>query len=487
MDCARLPNVSPKTNTGLQDLEQKNKPEASLTLNNKLITSKLTSVSPELKQNNCVRLINNDSNQASFQSGSTTPELEIPLTSNGLLSTASSTSQESERHIFKTAQKTVNTNQVTARSDTTPQKFQLRNTWAIPPALKGICKNFFVSGCKYNPCHFAHGITQQIKSQIFALDVENLMLTYRWTLQYSMKLFTETFNSIVRRLARLDQTATLLGLVDDILQQDLFDRTPFIRQIVQALQNMGFSFSQAIDELITAHGYQNLCFADILLNLIVDMQAQLESNWTLIRRIIQYRTKEIDYGVISDIMKHSLQLNSLNLCKNICTDILDKHSVKFECIDEKIITDFMTQLYSFKLFDSYYILRQKSGIHPGANAVPYSPTGPLDVVSNGSASPAISSRLFTVLPKEQLDAVDAEMTQEELSQLSCSLRPDNIHQFINLLQNYKCSCKVDSFAVNTVVCLTKMDHLDKSYWHMLKYVGKLNALFNSSELKTQAF
>lgn len=410
----------------------------------------------------------------------TTPEPEISKNiSNGVISSAGSTFQVPEAYTCEIAQKSIGA--FKSISDKALREAQQRNTmdsntrlcqtWAtIPLALKGICMRHYTRTCERYQCRYHHRIHDEMKKKIFNLDLDELMSTYKWTMNFK-NLFGEIFPLFVRRLARLNDTATLINLVNDIMQLDLLDRTPFILEIVRALQNVTFNFNETIQSLIATYGYDNPCFMDILLNLTVK-SGNLEENWISVRKIIEHRTEEIDHGVISDILKDSLKLNSINLCKNICVDIFEKHIVKFECIDKQIITDFLTQLLSFKIYDYCYKLRHKSGVYPDVTDVPYSPTAPYRVVPLKHMSPGVSE-LPSVLPREQLDSVDTDLTKTELLELSQSLKPDNMHKFVNLLQNYKCSCKVDAFAANTVVCLRQMDHFDNSYWQMLKYVGEL--------------
>lgn len=391
----------------------------------------------------------------------------------GTKSSASSISQESQIHNLDIGQKTANGEALISEQKNTLNRsaiLQQLRVLKIPRALNGICKFYYISRCTRPRCTYSHQIHDEIKSKILALDSEDLMNTYRWAQQFE-KLFRDTFDFFVRRLARLKCIATLIKVVDDVMTLDIYDRTPFIRNVVVALQYMGFNFNKAIEELISAHGYQNTCLADILLALIVERENELETNWILVQKIIKYRTREIDHGVISDILKVSLKMNSIKLCKSICTDIIKNHSVKFECIDKQIVTNFMTQLASFKLFDFRNMLRDKSGVNPEANQVPYSPTVVHGIVPLGDQSPAGTSTLFSDLSTERLNSVDMDLTQQELKQLFNVIQ-DNMYLFVNLLQTYKCSCKVDSFAVNTVVFLARGGHLDESYWQMLKHVGE---------------
>lgn len=349
----------------------------------------------------------------------------------------------------------------------------------MPPVFRKmrLCLFYFLDKyeCHKIHCQYSHSIASINQKAIVSLKLQNLKDAYKWAL-LSKKVFQLTFKHFVRKFSRLKDTDQLISMVDDVLVLDVFDRTPYIQELVFALQNADFTFRSAIETLVRNHGGNNVCLLDILLNLVIELSDNLEEDWILLKEILKYRTGEIDFGVVNDIIAKALQFQTRGMCINICEDIFNKHVNNFENIDKKLFSDFLELLSSYNLMTQcndlktkYKTLHLPNGVSP-IKDVSISPS----VVSQDDNS-ASSDKVESVMQmnssgNEKRDCCIPELDYNEICDLINSLRSKNINLFIALLSKYKSTDKMDSFALNTFVYL-KENQIDREYSNLLKSLG----------------
>lgn len=393
--------------------------------------------------------------------------------------------------------------------------------------------------CQKIYCKFSHDPCSVNESAILNLHLAELKEAYAWILDSTL-LFVHTFHAFVRRFHQLKQVTDLIDMAKDVMSLDLFDRTPYIKELVLALECSNYSFKHAVETLIRNHGLNHAGLPDILLNLVIESETDLEENWDLVKEILKYRSGEIDYGVVNDIMAKTLLSGTKQMCTNMCEDIFYAEVNNFENIDKTLLTELLTLLINHKLYNHYSKLKAKAnianGFSPAALAHQSSPSdGSSSLVysdgstGNGAGAPcnlqsekrvsstfgglqndtcdasfstsaqtdtcqtSISSGLQSNVPVNSLNEKREErnlpnsvknrrcedrnncclpeLDSNELCDLLCSLKLGNIHLFVALLNKYKATDKVDSFALNTVVYLMK-NQVDKQYFILLKNIGE---------------
>lgn len=353
-----------------------------------------------------------------------------------------------------------------------------------------LCASYFMnnSTCRRRPpCNYSHDVSSIDENAIFSLNPVELREAYKWALT-SKLLFQHTFKAFVKKFSRQKGITELISMVDDIFMLDLFDRTPYIQQLVFALQNADFTFRGAIETLICNHGLKYVCLPDILLNLVIELEEDLKSNWNLIKEILKFKSGEIDFGVVNDIVSKIVKSGTKDLCVNICEDIFDKYVKNFENIDKDLLTDLLTLLYNHKLFEHYHNLKNKCNVLHAANGFSTRTSSLINgatsllkrdqhefKISKNSHSVSTNMQKETAVQTDSVDCCPPELDDNEIRDLLHSLRSENINLFVALLNKYKATDKVDSFALNTVVYLFK-NHVDKQYFKLLKSLGGANSI-----------
>lgn len=373
----------------------------------------------------------------------------------------------------------------------------------IPFVFRALCY-YYISDdldCPRQTCLFSHSVQSISESEILSLDEAALKETYKYILT-SKVLFQHTFKLFVKRFSRLKQVDELISLIDDIFVMDLFDRTPYVQNVVFALQNAGMSFKAAVETLILHHGSRNSCLTDILLNLVIESDEDLADNWTLVKEILKSRSGgEIDFGVVNDIIRKALKSNQKNLCRSVCEEVFS-HISNFSYIDKTLLHDFLTSLYNHKLILHYNTLKNKSKIQEQVNGYSHknassssqssstisfnffpngmtqnSETSPTNFRSNGIVISPESNRYDMAVQTDSSvngneECCPPEMDDNEICFLVQSLRSENINSFVALLNKYKFTDKMDSFALNTVVYINNSEQVDREYFNLLKSLGK---------------
>lgn len=337
--------------------------------------------------------------------------------------------------------------------------------------------------CFKKNCLYSHTISSINENLILKSNLAELKEAYKWSLQ-SKIVFPVTFKHFVKRFSRLKDTDQLISMVDDVLVLDVFDRTPYIKQLVRALQNTGYTFGGAIETLVRNYGEKNVCLLDILLNFVIESTKDLNEDWILIKEILKCRSGEIDFGVVNDIVAKALQLQTPTIYINVSQDVFIEHVNNFENIDKKLLSDFLAQLYSHKLFKECNILKTKcKDLSNGFSPIRDVCTSPnaSSVVSQseqddtGASIDLQSGKLegnvqISSSETEKEDCCKLELDHSEILDLLSSLGSSNVNLFVALLNKYKCTDKVDSFALNTFVYL-KENKVDKQYFNLLKSLG----------------
>lgn len=376
-------------------------------------------------------------------------------------------------------------------------KLKKKNQLTLPNVFRKmkLCKRHFSNNtsCTWDTCSFSHSIVSIKENEILLLDQPELTEAYKWTL--SSSLFPHTFKAFAKRYSRLKDIKQLITMVDDILQTELYDRTPYIQIIVRALQNAGETFKDAITILITHHGFKSGCLPDILLRLVIDDEEHLPDNWIVIKEILKYEPY-IDHNIVSEILKKTIECNNRELCKSVCEDICYLFN-DFSNIDKELLLNFFTSLRSHKLCKQLDVMKSKtknylewtaeqnkssdtnstvSLIFP-TNGVQqeYHPTTSLSIPTkfqNGGTQHNNISELAiqTVATSNDKICCSEELDDNEICNLLHSLRTENINLFVALLNKCKSTEKVDSFALNTVVYFNE-HQVDKQYFRWLKALG----------------
>lgn len=348
-------------------------------------------------------------------------------------------------------------------------------TRSIPRAFKKVCFRFMCyPRCTRTHCYYMHSFENAIPN-LLNLKYDELQEAYKWALEY-VTVFKGTFNAFTRRFSRLEKVPDLLNMIDDVLNIEVFDRTPFIQDIIHGLQYSGFSFKGAVEEVIVSYGCKNQTLSDILLNLITKQHQFLEENWSLVQTLIKSRNSDIDYGVINDILRIAVTSKSVLFCKDICEDILMKTNSNYSYIDKQLLRRFMQYLQQLDLHDYVHNLNKIHTVDADLQMQPISPAHSLQSVTVEKIipqciSPASTSHPLICKQNSIEDISDSEMSQSEILELSESIR-NNLFEYIALLHRYKGTHKVNSFAVHTVATMQKVDRVDLAYMSMMKTLGK---------------
>lgn len=346
-----------------------------------------------------------------------------------------------------------------------------RRSWEnkIPPVFKKmrLCVLHFHDNLRcYKPnCVFSHSLCSVQCDAIACLNMPKLKEAYKWTLSFRT-VFAFTFQAFCRRFSELKRQEELLEMVNDALKLDLFDRTPYVDQVIWALQEMGHSFNAAV-ELLHCHNERN---SDILLDVIIESSISLTENWALIQRILLSRTEKIDFGVVEDIIRRTLKSGSKNLCLQVYYDIFDRNLCDCRAINQSLLFDFLSCLYQHNLFAQYIELERKIKIGDTTIASTTSSTCSVRLSSTFSHDDNSNFLLPSTADVHSGSCCQPELRDCEIRDLLDTLKNNDIKKFIELIKKYQSCGKTDSFALNTVVYL-KQNNLQVEYFNLLKKIG----------------
>lgn len=380
----------------------------------------------------------------------------------------------------------------------------------IPSIYKRMCWNYILDGydCQRFHCGFSHNVNDVRDRDILTMDLPQVKEVYKWTVSSSKPLLQSTFKLFARRFCRLSEVNQLIKMVDDIFTVDIFDRTPYVQDVVVALRYTGMTLVRAIETLIEHDKLQNMSLLDILLNLLINADGNLAEHWCVVEEILKHRSGNIDFGVLSDIIKKTLKSDDKELCRKVCNVLTQLNN--FSNIDVSLLYDFLTKLCEHRLTLHYNTLRKKTNIHhmiPGFNLQPAVqekrpsslPDANVKVLSNGMlqhhsqtktivlndldnsvASVSTQNERYdpalqaTTPPQQQQEEDDhylSRLTEHEHQQILNCIRTKDVIALNALINKYKFTDKMEAFALVTAAYFndgkTYMDFLT-----LLKGLGK---------------
>lgn len=210
------------------------------------------------------------------------------------------------------------------------------------------CKHF-INGkqCRKNACSYLHKIPANIEDEMNLLTVNDTKFVFA-QIAVMKRLFATLFPFVVERLKILKCTKALLELIDEILVLEVFDKTPYISLILEALITEAGSLKQAINVITNNFGIGKNVICDILLSLVVSREESLTQNWGIISNFIN-SNNNVDYGVISDIME---KCNAEPLNKELfmlVSSSLIPHTASAKLVPAEIFSKFIHNLTQLNL------------------------------------------------------------------------------------------------------------------------------------------
>lgn len=228
---------------------------------------------------------------------------------------------------------------------------EISSHMSIPLVLKSVCKHYVKwNKCTFKNCHFLHDLPANVKNEISKLSLEEIQELVNYV-KNNTHISNELLSPMITRLKYLEESTYLINLIDDILDTNILDKTPYISMIITALQCNNQSLQSVVHGILLVHGNQKYVLSDILLSIIVNSEESLINNWSCVTQLVKFR-ENLDFGVIGDMLQKCMMDNPVNLSllRHICEDILLKLPIQFEKIRD-IMSEFIRKLGEFKMFE----------------------------------------------------------------------------------------------------------------------------------------
>ncbi|KAF2903917.1 hypothetical protein ILUMI_02257, partial [Ignelater luminosus] len=196
----------------------------------------------------------------------------------------------------------------------------------IPYIFKNLCVYYFSKGCRYNSCRNLHKVSNYLQQSIQNLSYNELMEAYTFVLD-KYKLYEILFNHFADALQRFRCTNDLFNCVGDVLREVCYNKTPFIKKIVDCLLDLGIPFNEIIKEIFSRHRTT----IDILLEILFLHHRQyLCTDWYIVQNLLKYKREDdkiknipVDHGLVQDIMIVCYNDRNIKLAQNIVKDIIE--------------------------------------------------------------------------------------------------------------------------------------------------------------------
>ncbi|XP_025834994.1 uncharacterized protein LOC108735743 isoform X2 [Agrilus planipennis] len=375
----------------------------------------------------------------------------------------------------------------------------------IPDIFRGVCYHYFAKkNCRRKPyCTRLHGLYPNTEESILNLSYEELQNVYNFT--KGKIVYKETFPFFINAYVKHKKILDLVSIVRDAVDQDMFERSPFVEKIVEAIQSIGYSFHQAIEEIITILGITNLniCLSDILINIVVRSSANLEVDWPLIKKLTKYRTDRLDHGVVEDIIRICVKFKNVQLCLNTFRDILNTQLVNLEQLNFEFLQKFVLILRQLNFIQESKILAGKAkiplndddvvndmndvssekclkendvyqlkenvsfksfseGEHMYENSYEFDELGAN--MSYSEAETSTPNCCDTIVPNNgapsEVSCSSKNISAKVISSLANVIKDKDVSKFLGILEQYKSENYVESFVLNVVKLLEKEDLRD---------------------------
>lgn len=231
--------------------------------------------------------------------------------------------------------------------------------------MKGICRWHFTTRTCYKDtrCYYKHKLDGSFLNNLRELNVDQFQLVLKEMTRYQY-LFKDTFDAILSYYKENNHSQELVYLIEDILNLN-FDKTPFVKAVVSNLKDLGYTFVDAISEILWTHGTKTQSLMDILLMIIVEEDDCLENNWHFVNKITKFRKEKLDYGVVTEIFQKCCNAGNPNrtFCENIYKDLIIKSHIELDKINRDLVIKYVNLLYNFNF--TYYAEQLKQNYRIG--------------------------------------------------------------------------------------------------------------------------
>ncbi|KAJ8921547.1 hypothetical protein NQ315_003167 [Exocentrus adspersus] len=215
----------------------------------------------------------------------------------------------------------------------------------VPFYFTGLCFSYFLSGkCMKQYCKLPHVVDQQKFAHKLMQrgNLVDLLRGFQFSMNYE-KLFTETYPVFLNAFGMFKMENDLYGCIKDILKMKSINSVEAVNHVVNALENCGLSFQEAIENISFNVGFlEHPELADILLEIIV-RKPDIAENWEVIKRIARARG-QIKSAIVTTILMRLTSDYPVNrdLCLQVYNVIIKNNMTDLSLISENLLTPFRT-------------------------------------------------------------------------------------------------------------------------------------------------
>lgn len=230
----------------------------------------------------------------------------------------------------------------------------------ICPKIKkyGYCRN-------KKKCSSLHDFPYAWEEQLLEQPLNNFLSFYEDVkTKHENHLWKLLFPVVVKRSRESELYNKLSNLVVDVMEKDIDqDKTTFILMIVEALQEMGLTFTSSVEVIFNKaklHPELKNSLADILLGIIVEKLTNLEDTWFVISMLTKDRNN-VDTGIIQDIISIALKEPiDQHMCTKIYKDILvNVEDTQINSIFHTVLGRYIEALQTFNLIKEATTLQKR--------------------------------------------------------------------------------------------------------------------------------
>ncbi|XP_071055361.1 reticulocyte-binding protein homolog 1-like isoform X2 [Onthophagus taurus] len=216
--------------------------------------------------------------------------------------------------------------------------------WCYPYLETGKCVKF--------KCPFKHTM---LEVDFNAISPENFEIIFNGCVKFTY-LFKTFFDSLLNYLMEKERKDLILSLVLHVMKRVKDEKMPFVKKIITTLKNIGFTFVEAINEILFTCGRSNEGLLDILLAFAVEDEDCVKTSWNVIANLINFRRTGLDFGVTQDIFTKCLNDYDQILAENIYKDVIVKNNFNLNQIDRSILINYILLLQDHHKEGAEYII-----------------------------------------------------------------------------------------------------------------------------------
>ncbi|KAF5301028.1 hypothetical protein FQR65_LT09011 [Abscondita terminalis] len=234
----------------------------------------------------------------------------------------------------------------------------------IPVVFRPLCYFYYTYDyCKMNPCRRKHNMNRFIHQNLLNLSNDLLMDAYKFA-RSRRRLFYPLVSTFITSFLKTGYVIELVKMATYVAFIENTNKVSQIRQILMGLQSTGRSFVKSIEEIIITQGENNIVLSDVLLEIVCDQKADLNSNWYLIRMLCQYRKGyPINATIVDDIMLSCIDQENVEFCMKVVKDIFVSDFVDLIAINDLILSRFISFLQNKNLTEQANVLLTKAKLN----------------------------------------------------------------------------------------------------------------------------